>query len=227
MRLVPSTPASWFAATAGVVLTAGALLIGCTMLPLDSETGGLAEADPTPTPAPTAEETLFTVPQSCADAGAAELVGDLAPAGAVVQEDSAREEAGPEDGVEEDAADAEQLACAWSAPGTTEPDSESLTLVFAVNLDPSDRAAVVRLPGELEEMNWEVDVDVDVDSYHTPEADQLGGELKSVATADGSSRHLSLSLPGDFHILVIAMFSDASQEEMERVLITAAERARA
>ncbi|TDQ50734.1 hypothetical protein [Actinorugispora endophytica] len=218
MRLVPSSPLSWFAATAGAVLAAGVLFVGCGALPLDGASEGPAdaEASPTPAPSPTPEAARFALPASCAEVGADELVGGLAPEGAAVAE-----EAGEIEGV----TDAARLSCAWhdsAAAGA----GASFALVFTVNADPSDKAPVVRMPGGQEEMNWEVDVDVDVDTYRTDQADELGGELKSVTTVEGSSRQLHLSLPGDFHVSAVAMFSDASREDMEHVLVSAALRTR-
>ena len=110
-----------------------------------------------------------------------------------------------------DEADARQLSCTWST------DSQSLTLVFAVNVDPSDRVSVVSLNDaeqQTREMGWEVDVDVTTDSYQNTHTDELGGELKTLTTVDGSLQQLSLQLPGDVHVSSSPPM-DISQEDMD------------
>ncbi|GAA3761888.1 hypothetical protein HDA32_005761 [Spinactinospora alkalitolerans] len=213
MRLVPSSPVSWSVAAVGVAVAAGALFVGCDVLP-DDAAEGPAAGEATPLPEPSAEEAPFAVPASCADIGAAELVGDLAPEGAALEEEA---------GGVEDVPDSEQLSCTWV--GGTEPGGESVALVFTVNADPGDRAAVVRPAGAQEEMDWEVDVDVNVDTYRTDRTDELGGELKLVSTVEGSNRHLHLSLPGDLHVSVFTVSSEATKEEMEQVVLAAAQEA--
>ncbi|WP_046470093.1 hypothetical protein [Allosalinactinospora lopnorensis] len=162
-----------------------------------------------------AEGDLFALPDSCAGIGAEEVAGGLAPAGTVVAEDI---------GEVEDTPDAEQVSCVWSGAGAGQGGGESFALVFTVNADPSARLEVAQVPGE-EEMNWEVDVDVDVDNYRTPQADALGGELDYVATVEGSTQSLHLSLPDNFYVSAIAVSSEASQEDLEQVVLQAAERA--
>ncbi|WP_114399915.1 hypothetical protein [Marinitenerispora sediminis] len=219
MRIDPSSRLFWFVTGAGTLAVTGVVLASCGVLPvgdLPELPGADEEAAPSPSPEPTTEQASFVLPASCAEIGAEELAGELVPAGAVVDEQAAEVEGHP---------DAEQLSCVWHAG--TDVRAESFSLVFTLNVDPTGRAQVVRLPGAQEEMNWEVDVDVDVDSYRSAEADALGGELEYVSTVEGSSRNLYLSLPGEFHVSVTAMYSEATREEMERVVIAAAERARA
>ncbi|MEY9211981.1 hypothetical protein NI17_007795 [Thermobifida halotolerans] len=213
MRLIPSTRTGCIAATAGVVVVGGLVFLGYRHLLGDDEFTLPVTALTSPAPTPTPADVTFTLPDTCAEAGATELVGDLAPQGTALVEDSE----------ESDDADARQLSCVWT--DGTDADSEALMLVFAVNIDPSDRVAVVRLPDEQREqqdMGWEVDVDVNVDTYRTTATDPLGGELKYVTTVDGSSRQLSLELPGEVHIAAVALFSDIPREDMEQLLVTAA-----
>ncbi|TQN32619.1 hypothetical protein FHX37_2595 [Haloactinospora alba] len=161
------------------------------------------------------EETArFALPESCADIGAGEVAGGLAPAGASVTEDT--EEL---DG----ASDAEQMSCVWTGSGTEGGDGESFAITFTVNADPSARLEVAQLPGE-EEMNWEVDVDVEVDSYRTARSETLGGELDYVTTVEGSTQSLHLALPEDFYISAVAVSSEASRKDLEKVVFQAAER---
>ncbi|MDA8371166.1 MAG: hypothetical protein M0026_15050 [Nocardiopsaceae bacterium] len=217
MRFVSSSPALRGAAAAGAAFAAGVLLAGCSELPFDTDDldiDGLPTEGASASPDPSADAAAFALPESCADIGAAEVVGDLAPEGAVLDEEA---------GEVEDVPDAEQVSCFWYDSTAQEPGGESFALVFTVNTDPSDNAEVVRVPGEQEEMNWEVDVDVDVDSYHTDAADELGGELKYVSTVEGSSKHLYLSLPGEFHVSATAMSSDAAKEDLEKVVLAAAQ----
>jgi hypothetical protein len=115
--------------------------------------------------------------------------------------------------------------CSFSDGGTG-PDTPSFTLVFTLNADPSVNPDVVRVPGEQKEMGWEVDIDVDVDNYHTDKADSLGGELEYVGTVDGSSRHLYLSLPGELYVTAIAQSEEVPREDLERVVMLAAEQIR-
>ena len=218
MRLIPSTPAGCLAATAGIVVVGGLVYFGYQYLTGDDHFTLPVTALTSPAPTPTPPDTAFALPDSCAEAGATELVGDLAP-----------QAAAPVEATEEiNDADARQLTCTWSEG--TDPDSESITLVFAVNVDPSDRLTVIR-PEQAgqppqQEMGWEVDVDVNTDTYQTTQTDELGGELKYLVTVDGSLRQLSLQLPGDTHISVIASSSDISQQEMEQILFTAAQNLR-
>ena len=214
MRLIPSTPAGCLAATAGVVVVGGLVYFGYQYLTGDDEFTLPVTALTSPAPTPPPVDTDFALPENCAEAGAAELVGDLAPQGAALVEDTE----------DIDDADARQLSCTWV--NGTDPDSEALMLVFAVNVDPSDRVAVVRVDEaeqQTHEMGWEVDVDVNTDTYQTTQTDQLGGELKYLVTVDGSLRQLSLRLPGDVHVSVVASSSDISQEDMEHLLLTAAQ----
>ena len=173
-----------------------------------------ASASPSPEDNEEAEEeqaSSYGLPESCEAAGAAQIVGDLAP-GQVLTEES-----GPIEGIE----DAEQLSCTFS-DGTTGAGTASFTLVFTSGADPSANPDVVQVPGAEAEMNWEVDVDVDVDTYHTEDSDDLGGDLEYVGTVDGSSRHLYLQLPGDFYVTAIAYFDEVERGDLERVVLQAA-----
>ncbi|RNL82169.1 hypothetical protein [Halostreptopolyspora alba] len=160
------------------------------------------------------EEEQLALPDSCADVGAQEVAGGLAPQGATLSED-----AGEIDG----APDAAQLSCVWSGSGGS--GSQSFALVFTENADPSARLDVAQASGE-EEMNWEVDIDVNVENYRTAQADALGGDLDYVATVEGSTKSLHLSLPDDFHVSAIAVSSDTERAELEDVVLQAAERLR-
>ncbi|WP_150240184.1 hypothetical protein [Nocardiopsis quinghaiensis] len=244
MRLIPSTPLSCLGTAAAVVVIGGVVLIGFDVvapdefdmdLSLSWEDGfpwgdgfswGSDEeapdeepgAGPSPEEEPAEEEQAasgYGLPESCEAAGAAEAVGDLAP-GTVLTE-----EIGEVEGID----GAEQVMCSFSDGGTG-PGSPSFTLVFTQNVDPSANPDVVRVPGAEEEMNWEVDIDVDVDNYHTDEADSLGGELEYVGAVDGSSRNLYLSLPGDLYVTAIAHSDEVPREDLERVVMLAAEQIR-
>ncbi|GAB2517938.1 hypothetical protein [Nocardiopsis aegyptia] len=226
MRLIPSKPLSCLGTAVVAVVVGGVVLVGCDVVDLDEvgdfgsledidmelpEGGVIASGDPSPEE----EASAYGLPESCAAAGAAEVVGDLAP-GPVLAEES-----GAVEGID----DAEQLTCSFS-DGSTEPGTPVFTLVFTSNADPSANPDVVRVPGAEAEMNWEVDVDVDVDTYHNDETDALGGDLEYVGTVDGSSRQLFLSLPGDFYVAAIAFGEDVAREDLERVVMTAAEQVR-
>ncbi len=150
------------------------------------------------------------LPESCADAGAEEIAAGLAPQGATVAENS-----GGIDG----ASDAEQLSCVWSGGSG----DESFALVFSKSSDPSARLDVAQLPGQ-EDMNWEVDIDVNVDNYRTARADEFGGELDYVATVEGSTKSLHLSLPDDLYVSAISVSSDAEKADLEDAVYQAAER---
>ncbi|WP_017601970.1 hypothetical protein [Nocardiopsis lucentensis] len=231
MRLIPSTPLSCLGTAVVVVAVGGVALVGFGVIDLDMDLSlssgdldafeGLPLGDPSgePSTGPDAEETPdapgYALPESCAAAGVAEVVGDLAP-GPVLTEES-----GEVEGVD----DAEQLVCSYG-DGGAESGSPTFTVVFTLGADPSTNPDVVRVPGSEERMNWEVDVDVDVDTYHTDEADSLGGDLEYVGTVDGSSRHLYLALPGELHVTAISYFGDVPREDLERVVMTAAERIR-
>ncbi|WP_017572929.1 hypothetical protein [Nocardiopsis halotolerans] len=230
MRLIPSTPLSCLGTPAVVAVVGGFVLVGFDVIDLDEFDMDLSlsagdgdeppeeEASASPSPEEEAQEQAapeYALPESCEAAGAAEVVGDLAP-GTVLTE-----EIGGVEGVD----DAEQVVCSFS-DGGTEPGTPSFTLVFTLNADPSTNPDVVRVPGEQEQMNWEVDIDVDVDTYHTDEADSLGGDLEYVGTVDGSSRHLYLSLPGDMYVTAIAYGDEVPREDLERVVMLAAEQVR-
>ncbi|MBB6174125.1 hypothetical protein HNR23_004185 [Nocardiopsis mwathae] len=229
MRLVPSSPLSCSAAALGAVaVVGGVVLVGCDAIPIDGELweGFTGAASPSPSPSPTDEAAggpAYALPDSCTEIGAAELAGNLAPQGAA---------AGEETGKVEGASDAEQVSCSWSGGAVADPGGAeagggpAFVLTFTVNTDPSDRAQVIQVPGDQEEMNWEVDVPVDTATYRTDKTVELGGELKYVTTADGSAQHLYLSLPDDFHVSASAMFSDATKEDLEKVVIAAAEKAK-
>src|SRR5690606_12435022 len=103
MRLIPSTPAGCLAATAGVVVVGGLVYFGYQYLTGDDEFTLPVTALTSPAPTPTPVDTDFALPENCAEAGAAELVGDLAPQGAALVEDTE----------DIDDADARQLSCTW------------------------------------------------------------------------------------------------------------------
>ncbi|WP_017545609.1 hypothetical protein [Nocardiopsis prasina] len=222
MRLIPSSPLSCLGTAVAAVVIGGVVLVGCDVVDLDLDlsmsSGGSdspeeeASASPSPEEEPEEEEaSAYGLPESCEAAGAAQIVGDLAP-GQVLTEES-----GEIEGIE----NAEQLSCTFS-DGSTEPGTPSFTLVFTSGADPSANPDVVQVPGAEAEMNWEVDVDVDVDTYHTEDSDDLGADLEYVGTVDGSSRHLYLQLPGDFHVTAIAYFEDVERGDLERVVFQAA-----
>ncbi|KOX11303.1 hypothetical protein [Nocardiopsis sp. NRRL B-16309] len=230
MRLIPSKPLSCLGTAVVAAVVGGFVLVGCDVVDLDElgDFGGVddidmslpgGEADPDASASPEDEEeeaaSAYGLPESCEAAGAAEVVGDLAP-GPVLAEES-----GAVEGID----GAEQLTCSFS-DGSTEPGTPVFTLVFTSNADPSANPDVVQVPGAEAEMNWEVDVDVDVDTYENDDTDELGGGLEYVGTVDGSSRQLFLSLPGDFHVAAIAFGEDVAREDLERVVMTAAERVR-
>lgn len=232
MRLIPSTPLSCLGTAVAAIVIGGVVLVGCDVVDLDEFDLNLSlssgddeespeeepSAEPEPEEGEESEEQAasgYALPESCESVGAAEIVGDLAP-GPVLTE-----ETGEVEGVD----DAEQVVCSFS-DGGTEAGTPSFTLVFTLNADPSLNPDVVQVPGAEAEMNWEVDIDVDVDTYHTDEADSLGGDLEYVGTVDGSSRHLYLSLPGDLYVTAIAYFDDVPREDLEQVVMLAAERVR-
>ncbi|MGW5874966.1 hypothetical protein ACWFMI_00235 [Nocardiopsis terrae] len=224
MRLIPSTPLSCLGTAVAAVVVGGVVLVGCDVVDLDLDlnlSSGDADspteevsAGPSPEDAEEGQEeaaSSYGLPESCEAAGAARIVEGVAP-GTVLTEES-----GPVEGIE----DAEQLSCTFSEGGT-EAGTPSFTLVFTSGADPSANPDVVRVPGSEAEMNWEVDVDVDVDTYHTEDSDDLGGDLEYVGTMDGSSRHLYLQLPGDFHVTAIAYFDEVERGDLERVVLQAA-----
>ncbi|WP_433699361.1 hypothetical protein [Nocardiopsis sp. CA-288880] len=233
MRLIPSSPLSCLGTAAVAVVVGGFVLVGCDVVDTDEfdmdfsffSADGEESPDEDPSAGPGAEEgeeeeaeqeaSSYGLPDSCAAAGAAEVVGDLAP-GPVLAED-----AGPVEGVD----GAEQVVCSFS-DGSGAAGAPSLTLVFTAGADPSANPDVVRVPGAEEEMNWEVDIDVDVDTYHTDESDSLGGDLEYVGTVDGSSRNLYLSLPGDLYVTVVSYGEEVPREDLERIVMQAAERVR-
>lgn len=231
MRLIPSTPLSCLGTAVAAAVVGGFVLVGFGVIDLDEfdafdmdlsfgdgEEAPEQEAGASPGPEEEQQEQAapeYGLPESCAAAGAAEVVGDLAP-GTVLTE-----EAGEVEGVD----GAEQVVCSFS-DGSTAPGTPSFTLVFTLNADPSANPDVVRVPGEQEQMNWEVDIDVDVDTYHTEESDSLGGDLEYVGTVDGSSRHLYLSLPDELYVTAIAHGEEVPREDLERVVMLAAERIR-
>ncbi|QVQ50530.1 hypothetical protein J4H86_16650 [Spiractinospora alimapuensis] len=154
------------------------------------------------------EAASYGFPESCAEAGAAEAAGDLLPFGAQVQEDSGEFEA---------YADARYLICSWDGQ------EESFTLIYTENADPS---GLVNLAGESgeQEMNWEVDVDMDVENYRSTEADELGGDLDYSSTVDGNTQIMHLSLPDNFWVAGVSVNQDVEQPDLERVVYDAAER---
>ncbi len=77
MRLIPSTPAGCLAATAGVVVVGGLVYFGYQYLTGDDEFTLPVTALTSPAPTPTPVDTDFALPENCAEAGAAELVGGL------------------------------------------------------------------------------------------------------------------------------------------------------
>jgi len=72
-----------------------------------------------------------------------------------------------------------------------------------------------------------VDIDVDVHTYHTDDTDELGGDLEYVGAVDGSSTQLYLELPDEFYVTAVVTNADVEREELERVVLQAAENARA
>lgn len=224
MRLIPSTPLSCLGTAVAAVVIGGFVLVGCDVVDLDLDMNlssgdgsespdeeASASPDPGEEEAEEHEDSSYGLPESCEAAGAAQIVGDLAP-GTVLTEES-----GEIDGVD----DAEQLSCTYS-DGNTDPGTASFTLLFTSGADPSADPDVIQVPGSEAEMNWEVDVDVDVDTYHTEESDDLDGDLEYVGTVDGSSRHLYLQLPGDFHVTAIVFNDDVERGDLERVVLQAA-----
>ncbi|MBB6118518.1 hypothetical protein [Nocardiopsis algeriensis] len=230
MRLIPSSPLSCLGTAAVAVVVGGAVLVGCGVVDIDEfdpdfdlfSSDGAESPQEEPSPSPSAAEedeeaasAQYALPESCAEAGAAEVVGDLAPGTAL------SEERGEVEGFDE----AEQLVCSFG-DGSGTAGSATFTLVFTVNVDPSLSPDVVQVPGAEEEMAWEVDIDVDVDTYHTDEADSLGGDLEYVGTVDGSTRHLYLALPGELYVTAIAQGEEVAREDLERVVLLAAENLR-
>lgn len=242
MRLVTSPPAR-YAVAVGVVLTASTMLAGCDMLPDDLADGlsgigddigddlgdigdDLSEAgedladelsqagedivgDLTDLSGSGEESDSSDLPSSCAEVDGGSLAGDLIPAGATV--DERFEEAG---------GDAAQLSCVWR---DQQDDSQWFALVFAVNTEPDDLAALADDEAEEEgQMAWEVDIDTYQDSYHTDEADELGGDLEFVETVDGSSQQVQLSLPGNRHVLAVGALDGITQQDLERIVMAAA-----
>ena len=161
----------------------------------------------------TEEEESLALPASCTEAGAEQVAAGLTPQGTVLEESSG-EVAG--------ATDAEQLSCTWTGAGD-ETGAETFALVFTDGTDPGARLDVAQ-PSDEDEMNWEVDIDVDLDNYRTPAADALGGELDYVRTVEGSTQSLHLSLPDDFYVSAISVASEAAQEDLEQAVLDAAER---
>lgn len=229
MRLIPSTPL----APLGAAVAAVVLLSGCegSDLDLDFDTDFFSSEespDPSESPSPEDDEeggededgeddeqaSGYTLPQSCEAADVTGAAGALAP-GTDLSEES---------GEIDDIDGAAQVACSLSGG---EAGSGTLTVVFTEGADPSANPDVIQVPGDEEEMNWDVDIDVDVDSYHTDESDDLGGDLEYVGAVDGSSTHLYLELPDEFYVTAIVTGADVDRDELERVVLQAAENARA
>lgn len=231
MRLIPSIPL----APLGAAVAAVVLVSGCEGSEFDLEfdtdfLSGEESPDPSESPSPEDGEdgedgededgqdeeqaSGYTLPESCEAADVSGAAGDLAP-GTDVTEES---------GEIEDIDGAEQISCTLSGG---EAGSATLTVVFTEGTDPSANPEVIQVPGAEEEMNWDVDIDVDVDTYHTDETDDLGGDLEYVGAVDGSTTQLYLELPDEFYVTAVVTNADVDREELERVVLQAAENARA
>lgn len=226
MRLIPSLPL----APLGAAVTAVVLLSGCEGGDFEFDTdffSGEESPGPSESPSPEDEEngededgqdegqaSGYALPQSCEAADVSGAAGALAP-GTDLTEES---------GEIEDIDGAEQISCTLSGG---EAGSGTLTVVFTEGADPSANPDVIQVPNSEEEMNWDVDIDVDVDTYHTDDTDDLGGDLEYVGAVDGSSTQLYLELPDEFYVTAVVTNADVEREELERVVLQAAENARA
>lgn len=226
MRLIPSLPL----APLGAAVAAVVLLSGCEGGDFEFDTdffSGEESPGPSESPSPGDEENSededgqdeeqasgYALPQSCEAADVSGAVGALAP-GTDLTEES---------GEIEDIDGAEQVSCTLSGG---EAGSATLTVVFTEGADPSANPDVIQVPGSEEEMNWDMDIDVDVDTYHTEDTDDLGGDLEYVGAVDGSSTQLYLELPDEFYVTAVVTNADVDREELERVVLQAAENARA
>lgn len=228
MRLIPSIPL----APLGAAVAAVVLLSGCEGSDFDFDfdtdfLSGEDSPDPSESPSPEDEEdgqeedgqdegqaSGYALPQSCEAADISGAAGGLAP-GTDLTEES---------GEIEDIDGAEQVSCTLSGG---EAGSATLTVVFTEGTDPSANPDIIQVPGAQEEMNWDVDIDVDVDTYHTDETDDLGGDLEYVGAVDGSTTQLYLELPDEFYVTAVVTNADVDREELERVVLQAAENARA
>ncbi|WP_017577480.1 hypothetical protein [Nocardiopsis kunsanensis] len=225
MRLIPSLPL----APLGAAVAAAVLLSGCEGGDFEFDTDFLSgEESPGPSESPSPEDgensegedgqdqeqaSGYALPQSCEAADVAGAAGDLAP-GTELREES---------GEIEDIDGAEQVSCILSSG---EAGAATLTVVFTEGTDPSANPEVIQVPGAEEEMNWDVDIDVDVDTYHTEDTDDLGGDLEYVGAVDGSSTQLYLELPEEFYVTAVVTNADVEREELERVVLRAAENVR-
>lgn len=216
MPLPSSSPLTRAASAAGALTAAGVLLAGCSgSVDFGGEVGelelpDLGEVVPSASPSADAEGAdMPALPASCAEAGAADLVGGRVPAGAQLEE-----ETGAVEGVE----DSERLGCVWSGQG------ESVAVVYAVNVDTTDLAQMVQVSTGQKEANWEVDVDVYGDTYHSEDADAVGGELEYMATAGDTTRYVFLTLPGDVHVAAAATGGDLEQQDLEQIALQAGQR---
>lgn len=226
MRLIPPLPL----APLGAAVTAVVLLSGCEGGDFEFDTdffSGEESPGPSESPSPEDEEngededgqdeeqaSGYALPQSCEAADVSGAAGPLAP-GTDLTEES---------GEIEDIDGAEQVSCTLSGG---EAGSGTLTVVFTEGADPSANPDVIQVPSSEEEMNWDVDIDVDVDTYHTDDTDDLGGDLEYVGAVDGSSTQLYLELPDEFYVTAVVTDADVEREELERVVLQAAENARA
>ncbi|WP_017596678.1 hypothetical protein [Nocardiopsis potens] len=224
-RFPPTAPISRTALLAGVLAASGVLLAGCGDLSFggdealgDLELPDLGAVLPSASPEAEEEKAAGDLPSTCAEAGAEELAGGYIPSGASLSEDDGAPEGAGED--------ARQLSCVWTGSGEGDGGAPVLALVFTLNADPADAAQVIQEAGGEKEANWEVDVDVYGDTYHSAEADELDGELEYLTTAAGNTRYVILTLPGDLHVTASALNTDVAQEDLEQLAVQAAQRVR-
>ncbi|WP_017623039.1 hypothetical protein [Nocardiopsis chromatogenes] len=213
MRVPPIPRPTRAAAAAGGLAAVGVLLAGCSGADVGEGVGDLELPDlgaMVPSASPSEEaEAATALPASCAEAGAAEVVGGSVPQGAQLQEES---------GAIEGADGAERLGCVWSGEGA------SVAVVYALNADTADLTQVLQESGGGPEANWEVDVDVYGDTYHSEDADAVGGELEYLATAGDTTRYVLLTLPGDVRVAAAATGGGLEQEDLERIALEAGQR---
>lgn len=216
MRVLPIPRPTRAAAAAGGIAAVGVLLAGCSGADVGEGVGDLELPDlgamiPSASPSEGAEgaEDAPALPASCAEAGAAEVVGDSVPAGAQMEEES---------GAIEGADGAERLGCVWSGQDA------SVAVVYALNADTADLTQVLQESAGGPEANWEVDVDVYGDTYHSEGADAVGGELEYLATAGDTTRYVLLTLPGDVRVAAAANGGGLEQEDLERIALEAGQR---
>src|SRR5690606_27246790 len=209
MRFPPIAPTSRTALLAGVLAASGVLLAGCGDLSFDGdeafgdlELPDLGSIVPSASPEAEEEKAAGELPSSCAEAGAEELAGGYVPSGASLSEDDQAPEGAGDD--------ARQLACVWPGSAEGAGGAPALARVFTLNADAADAAQVIQEAGGEKEANWEVDVDVYGDTYHSADADELDGELEYLTTAAGSARYVILTLPGDLHVTASTLHTDVA-----------------